>query len=175
MLSAHYRSPLNFSREMMEGAKAGLERILTAMDNLRDSFEEAPERAMTEEETRGLTELSGLVKKFEDSMEDDFNTADALSAVFEIVRLANTTVTRESAREYIGKIRETMEKLLDVLGILPERKKVSLDAEVEALITERQAARKAKNYARADEIRNQLTEMGIVLEDTKDGVKWRKA
>ncbi|MGP1349299.1 MAG: cysteine--tRNA ligase [Stomatobaculum sp.] len=175
MLSAHYRSPLNFSAEMMEGAKAGLERILTCMDHLRECLAGAEERGFIEKEKENLERRAALVKKFEDAMDDDFNTADGISAVFELVKLSNSTVTGQSARSYIEALKESMEKLLHVLGILPERKQVTLDSQVEALIAERQEARKNKNYARADEIRTQLTEMGIILEDTKEGVKWKKA
>ena len=175
MLSAHYRSPLNFSAEMMESAKASLERILTCMERLKDIAGKAQERELTEAEKETIRSLEALVQKFESAMEDDFNTADALSAVFEMVKLANVSVTEESAKELVSRMDETLRKLLDVLGILPERKKEALDAEVEALIAERQAARKARNFARADEIRNQLTEMGILLEDTREGVKWKRA
>ena len=175
MLSAHYRSPLNFSAEMMESAKASLERILTCMERLKDLAGKAQERELNTAEEETLKSLETLVQKFESSMEDDFNTADALSAVFEMVKLANVSVTEESAKELVSRVDETLRKLLDVLGILPERKKETLDAEVEALIAERQAARKARNFARADEIRNQLTEMGILLEDTREGVKWKRA
>ena len=175
MLSAHYRSPLNFSAEMMESAKASLERILTCMERLKDLAGKAQERELNAAEEETLKSLETLVQKFESSMEDDFNTADALSAVFEMVKLANVSVTEESAKELVSRMDETLRKLLDVLGILPERKKETLDAEVEALIAERQAARKARNFARADEIRNQLTEMGILLEDTREGVKWKRA
>ena len=175
MLSAHYRSPLNFSKELMESAKASLERILTAMDHLREVLPKTAEKALSAEEEKNTEALRGLVKKFEEAMDDDFNTADALGAVFELVRLANVSVTEDSAKAYAEEMKGTLEKLLDVLGILSERKKVDLADEVEALIEERQAARKAKNYARADEIRNQLTAMGIILEDTKEGVKWKKA
>ena len=175
MLSAHYRSPLNFSKELMESAKASLERILTAMDHLRDVLPKTAGKALSAEEEQNTEALRGLVKKFEEAMDDDFNTADALGAVFEMVRLANVSVTEDSAKAYAEEMKGTLEKLLDVLGILSERKKVDLADEVEALIEERQAARKAKNYARADEIRNQLTAMGIILEDTKEGVKWKKA
>ena len=175
MLSAHYRSPLNFSAEMMESAKASLERILTCMERLKDLAGKVQERELNAAEEETLKSLETLVQKFESSMEDDFNTADALSAVFERVKLANVSVTEESAKELVSRVDETLRKLLDVLGILPERKKETLDAEVEALIAERQAARKARNFARADEIRNQLTEMGILLEDTREGVKWKRA
>ena len=175
MLSAHYRSPLNFSREMMDGAKASLDRILTAMDHLRDCLAAATERELTDTETAELAAFDALREKFEAAMDDDFNTADAISAVFEMVKRANITVTKESAAAYIRSVKELLEKLLDVLGIHAERKEESLDARVEALIEERQTARKEKNYARADEIRAELTAMGILLEDTKEGVKWKRA
>ena len=175
MLSAHYRSPLNFSREMMDGAKASLDRILTAMDHLRDCLAAATERELTAEETAELAAFDALREKFEAAMDDDFNTADAISAVFEMVKRANITVTKESAAAYIRRVKELLEKLLEVLGIHAERKEESLDARVEALIEERQTARKEKNYARADEIRAELTAMGILLEDTKEGVKWKRA
>ena len=175
MLSAHYRSPLNFSREMMDGAKASLDRILTATDHLRDCLVAAAERELTAEETAELAAFDALREKFEAAMDDDFNTADAISAVFEMVKRANITVTKESAAAYIRRVKELLEKLLEVLGIHAERKEESLDARVEALIEERQTARKEKNYARADEIRAELTAMGILLEDTKEGVKWKRA
>ena len=175
MLSAHYRSPLNFSREMMDGAKASLDRILTATDHLRDCLVAAAERELTAEETAELAAFDALREKFEAAMDDDFNTADAISTVFEMVKRANITVTKESAAAYIRRVKELLEKLLEVLGIHAERKEESLDARVEALIEERQTARKEKNYARADEIRAELTAMGILLEDTKEGVKWKRA
>lgn len=175
MLSAHYRSPLNFSREMMDGAKASLDRILTATDHLRDCLAAAAERELTAEETAELAAFDALREKFEAAMDDDFNTADAISTVFEMVKRANITVTKESAAAYIRRVKELLEKLLEVLGIHAERKEESLDACVEALIEERQTARKEKNYARADEIRAELTAMGILLEDTKEGVKWKRA
>lgn len=175
MLSAHYRSPLNFSREMMDGAKASLDRILTATDHLRDCLAAAAERELTAEETAELAAFDALREKFEAAMDDDFNTADAISTVFEMVKRANITVTKESAAAYIRRVKELLEKLLEALGIHAERKEESLDARVEALIEERQTARKEKNYARADEIRAELTAMGILLEDTKEGVKWKRA
>ena len=175
MLSAHYRSPLNFSREMMDGAKASLDRILTATDHLRDCLAAAAERELTAEETAELAAFDALREKFEAAMDDDFNTADAISAVFEMVKRANITVTKESAAAYLRRVKERLEKLLEVLGIHDKRKEESLDARVEALIEERQTARKEKNYARADEIRAELTAMGILLEDTKEGVKWKRA
>lgn len=175
MLSAHYRSPLNFSREMMDGAKASLDRILTAMEHLRDCLAAAKTEAPTGAEEEELKAFDALREKFEAAMDDDFNTADAISVIFEMVKRANITITEESSKTYITRVKELLEKLLDVLGLLSERKEENLDAQVEALIAERQAARKEKNFARADEIRNELTAMGILLEDTKEGVKWKRA
>ena len=175
MLSAHYRSPLNFSREMMDGAKASLDRILTAMEHLRDCLVVTKAEALTGAEEEELKAFDALREKFEAAMDDDFNTADAISVIFEMVKRANITVTEESSKAYIIRVKELLEKLLDVLGLLSERKEENLDARVEALIAERQTARKEKNFARADEIRNELTEMGILLEDTKEGVKWKRA
>lgn len=174
MLSAHYRNPLNFSEKMMESAKAGLERILTAADHLRECGERAVEREPDGGERKALEELKRLVEKFESAMDDDFNTADGLSAVYEIVRLSNTTVREGSARAWTEELWKRLTALLEVLGIRPERQKLSLDSRVEALIAERQEARKSKNYARADEIRDELMGMGIMLEDGKEGVKWKK-
>ena len=108
-------------------------------------------------------------------MEDDFNTADAVSAIFEMVKLANVSVTEDSSAGLIGLVRTKIETLCDVLGIITDRKQEILDGEIEALIQERQEARKARNFARADEIRDMLAKQGIWLEDTREGVKWKRA
>ena len=173
MLSAHYRSPLNFSADLMEAAKNGLERITTAAENLAFISEKSPVKEMTEEETEKVKEPDAFVKKFEDAMEDDFNTADAVSAVFELVKFANTEVKDDSSAEFAEKVLSVLKTLTDILGLIVVKEKES-DAEIDALIEERQAAGKAKNFARADEIRDELKARGIVLEDTKDGVKWKK-
>lgn len=175
MLSAHYRSPFNFSDELMEASKNGLERILTAVERL-DGLKEKAEGAaeLSREEKEGEPLLKGLVEKFEAAMEDDFNTADAVAALFELVKLANTTASEASSKAYISLITDEIKKLCNVLGIITERKAVALDREVEELIEKRQQARKAKNFALADEIRNSLLAMGIVLEDTREGVKWKR-
>ncbi len=175
MLSAHYRSPLNFSAELMEASKNGLDRIVTAMERLRDAEKTAAEGAMSAQEETAVSEAKELVAKYEAAMDDDFNTADAISAVFELVKLSNSTVTGESTKAYAEYLKNTLQTLCDVLGIITERKTESLDEEVEALIAARQQARKAKNFALADEIRQRLLDMGIVLEDTREGVKWRRA
>ena len=180
MLSAHYRSPLNFSDTLVEAAKNGLERILTAVDHLRDLMEskkqegQTVEGALTEADEKHAEEARALVGKFEESMEDDFNTADAIAAIFELVKLANVTA-KDGSLAYTQYLYDTIVKLCDILGIITEKKEEMLDADIEALIEERQAARKAKNYARADEIRDLLAGKGILLEDTRAGVKWKRA
>lgn len=174
MLSAHYRSPLNFSAELMEASKNGLERILTGVDRLRDLSSKASEGELTDAEKKNLETAKELVKKFETAMDDDFNTADAISAIFELVKLSNSTISEESSVDYLRKLQETIERLCEVLGIITEKKTEVLDSDVEALIEERQQARKAKNFAMADEIRGKLLDMGIVLEDTREGVKWKR-
>ena len=130
---------------------------------------------MSDAEKEVMAQVEALVKKFEDSMEDDFNTADAVSAIFELVKLANVHVTAESSSDLAEAVRSTIKKLCDVLGIITEREEELLDEDIEKLIEERQAARKAKNFARADEIRDQLASQGILLEDTREGVKWKRA
>ncbi len=174
MLSAHYRTPLNFSDTLVESAKTGLERILTAVDLCRDFAEKDNAEKISEKEKKSLEEIQKLVRKFEDAMEDDFNTADAVSAIFEIVRVSNSTV-KDSGSAYAKEVLKTMESLCGVLGIETKRQQEILDKEIEALIEERNAARKERNFARADEIRNQLLEQGIILKDTREGVKWSRA
>ncbi|MCC8059610.1 MAG: cysteine--tRNA ligase [Clostridiales bacterium] len=175
MLSAHYRSPLNFSAELMEAAKNGLERIITGMDRLRDAAKTAQAGGPTAAEEEQIAQARELVGKFEAAMDDDFNTADAIAAVFELIRLSNTTAESGSSKAYISYLQETLQKLCDVLGIITERKAEVLDEEIEEMIARRQQARKEKNFALADEIRGKLLDMGIILEDTREGVKWRRA
>ena len=175
MLSAHYRSPLNFSAELMESSKNALERIVTAVENLKFLKEAASAEKMSQEETAGLAELDGFEKKFDEAMDDDFNTADAISAIFELVKYANTTVSAENSKAYIQAVLDKITALSDILGLIVEKKEEMLDQDIEKLIEDRQAARKAKDFARADEIRNMLLEKGIVLEDTREGVKWKRA
>ena len=170
MLSAHYRSPLNFSAELVEASKNGLERILTAVDRLKsiNGTDGDVDKSVADE-------MDAFVKKYEDAMDDDLNTADAISVIFELVKYANVNVTEKSSKATVELVLNTIEKLCDILGIITEKKEEILDSDIEALIEERQAARKAKNFARADEIRDQLSSMGIILEDTREGVKWKRA
>ena len=175
MLSAHYRSPLNFSAELMDAAKNGYDRIVTSVSNLKYLLENATSDTMSEEEKKLAEEAKGFTAKFDEAMDDDFNTADAIAAIFELVKFVNTNTDAECSREYLSFLKEELVMLSDICGLLVEKKQEMLDSDIEALIEERQAARKAKNFQRADEIRNELLSKGIVLEDTREGVKWKRA
>ena len=175
MLSAHYRSPLNFSAELMESAASALERIRNAVDNLEFLKKNAVDRELTADEQELAKQIEEFEGKFDEAMDDDLNTADAISAVFELVRTVNAGISAESAAKLVEKAENSIVALCDVLGIKAKVEQEVLASDIEALIEERQAARKAKNFARADEIRDQLQSMGIVLLDTREGVKWKKA
>ena len=175
MLSAHYRSPLNFSAELMKAAKNGLERITTAAENLKFLINNAKMEDMSEDEREKLAGSTVYVENFEKAMDDDFNTADAISAVFEFVKYMNTTTDGASSKEYLQNLFDCLVRLTDVLGIIVDKEDEILAADIEALIEERQAARKAKNFARADEIRDELLAKGIILKDTREGTKWSRA
>lgn len=170
MLSAHYRSPLNFSADLVEASKNGLERILTAVEKLKElkPANEGNDPAIE-------AELENFVKRYEAAMDDDLNTADAISVIFELIKYTNINVTNDTPKATVDKALSTVEKLCDVLGIITEKEEELLDSDIEALINARQAARKAKDFAKADEIRNKLADMGITLLDTREGVKWKRA
>ncbi|MCI6535542.1 MAG: class I tRNA ligase family protein, partial [Lachnospiraceae bacterium] len=175
MLSAHYRSPLNFSADLMEASKNGLERIVNAADNLKFLIGNAKAEVMTEEEKEAFTKAGEFTQKFEEAMDDDFNTADAVAAVFDLVKYINTTANADSSKEYLKNLFDLLVKLTDVLGLIVDKKEDILDEEIEKLIEERQAARKAKDFARADAIRDELLAKGIILKDTREGVQWKRA
>ena len=175
MLSAHYRSPLNFSAELMEASSNALERIVTCVEQLKHYFEKAEGNEYVEAETALVKEVEALVEKYEEAMEDDFNTADAIAAIFEIVKLANTNTDAESTKAFVQFLFDKIVGLSDILGLIVNKKEEVLDEEVEKLIEERQAARKAKDFAKADEIRDKLADMGIILKDTREGVQWKRA
>ena len=175
MLSAHYRSPLNFSADLMEAARNGLGRIRTAAANLDFLLKNARQQERTQEEEALWEKAKEYAAKFDEAMDDDFNTADALAAVFELVKFINTNAREDSTAGFVKALREELLSLTDICGLIVETKEELLDSDVEALIAERQAARKAKNFARADEIRNELLQKGILLEDTREGVKWKRA
>jgi cysteinyl-tRNA synthetase len=171
MLSAQYRSPLNFSREQMEQAKSGLERIHTAAQRLKELTEKASQKAMTDEERAAG---QAFLTSFEEAMDDDFNTAEASAAIFDLVKYSNSnagTMGREQAEYLFG----ILVKMTDILGIPAVKEQELLEEDIIKLIEERTEARKQKNWARADQIRNELSSKGILLEDTKDGVKWKRA
>ena len=175
MLSAHYRSPLNFSHDLMESAKSSYERICNAVDNLNFLIGSAKTESMSDAEKEKAKALDDFTKQFDEAMDDDINTADAFAAVFDLVRFANSEVSGDSSKEFAQAVKDEILMLGDVLGMKFEKKAEVLDSDIEALIEERQAARKAKNFARADEIRDQLAGMGITLLDTREGVKWKRA
>ena len=175
MLSAHYRSPLNFSAELMEAAKSGLERIITAADRLKFLMGSAKTEDMAETEAEKFAKSAEYVGNFESAMDDDFNTADAIAAVFDLVKFINTMTDEDSSKEYLENLFDRLVRLTEVLGIIVDKEDEILDSDIEALIAERQAARKEKNFARADEIRDELLAKGIVLKDTREGVQWKRA
>ena len=160
----------------MEAAKNGYDRIATSVGNIKFLLENTKGgETLTHQESGLLKEADEYRKKFDGAMDDDFNTADALSAVFELVKFINTHVSEKSSRAFLSALKEEILLLCDICGLILDRKEEMLDAEVERLIEERREARKARNFARADEIRNQLLEKGIILEDTREGVKWKRA
>lgn len=175
MLTAHYRNPLNFSADLMESAKAGLDRILTGAERLKDLIEQADETDLSSAEMAGLQESEKFTTQFEKVMDDDFNTADAITAIFDFVKFLNTNTDENSSKAYLTGLHDSLWRLADVLGLILDREEENLDDEIEELIQERQDARKNKDFAKADEIRDKLLSMGIVLEDTREGVKWKRA
>ncbi|MEG0355091.1 MAG: cysteine--tRNA ligase [Lachnospiraceae bacterium] len=175
MLSAHYRSPLNFSAALMESSKTGLERIRTAASYLRRLEENATQEKMTQQDKETFEKTETYVTGFEEAMEDDFNTADAIASVFELVKFVNTTVEEESSKELLHQLFDRLATLMDILGLFVEKEAELLSTDIEQLIEERQTARKEKNFARADAIRDELLAKGIILEDTREGVTWKKA
>ena len=174
MLSAHYRSPINFSAELLEQAKNGLERIYNCLDNLEYLKEHAQAEKITDSERELQNRLLGIKAKFIEAMDDDINTADAIAAIFDIVKEVNTNInaTSNSSKEIIDFSLSLIKELGGVLGIAQKSRQKVLDKEIEELIERRQKARKEKDWKTADEIRDKLKEMGIILEDTPQGVKW---
>lgn len=175
MLNAHYRNPINFSRELMESAKNSLDRIITSVDNLKHLIANGRQGDMTEEENELLDKTKEFYDKFDAAMDDDFNTADAISAVFELVKYVNSNSSSDNTTAYLTALKEKITTLTDVLGLIVDKKEEMLDSEIDELIVRRQQARKDKNFALADQIRDELLSKGIILEDTREGVRWKRA
>ena len=176
MLSAHYRSPLNFSADLMEAAKNGLERMVTCADKLNSYLiNEKSAKEMSDAEKQLVREVEKYNDRYNEVMDDDFNTADAISVIFELVKFINTNTDENSSKEYVETLLKQLNTLADICGLILERKEEMLDQEIEDMIAARQAARKEKNFKLADEIRDTLLQKGIVLEDTREGVKWKRA
>ena len=175
MLSAHYRSPLNFSAELMEAAKNGYDRIVTSVSNLKYLMDNTTVTEMTEEEKALVKEAEGFIAKFDEAMDDDFNTADAIAAIFELVKFANQNADAAKSKEFLKALSDEIKMLSDICGLIVEKEEEMLDSDIEMLIEERQNARKNKDFKRADEIRDELLNKGIILEDTREGVKWKRA
>ena len=174
MLSAQYRSPLNYSEELMESAKSAPERIRTCGDRLKDLIANAPAEQMSEDEDSLLDTTKEYVTDFENAMDDDFNTADAIAAIFELVKFANTKLDEDSSSEILMNVYQKIERLLGVLGLEFTVEKEDVDQQIRDLIEKRQQARKEKNFALADQIRDELLAQGIELLDTREGVKWKR-
>ena len=182
MQTAQYRGPLNFSEDLMESAKASLERIRTCATMLNDALKDAPVRELNDSENKAYSEIDSYVKMFEDAMDDDLNTADAITAIFELVRAANSSVKSSEDKvpqKLVQSYFDTLVKLCDVLGLIALKDEPSEAdpeaAEIEEMIAKRKQAKKDKDFALADSIRNELLERGIILEDTREGTKWKRA
>ena len=175
MLSAQYRSPINFSREMIAQAHASLQRLYTARDNLSFLLKNAKEQPLTETEEAFLRRVQGAAERFDAAMDDDLNTADALGALFEIVKDANVTLNENSARAAVEKALSTLSELSGVLGLLSRKTEEGLPEEIQRLADERAQARKEKNWKKSDELRDALKAAGYTVEDTPQGQKIAKA
>ncbi|HBF4262027.1 TPA: cysteine--tRNA ligase [Clostridioides difficile] len=174
MLSAHYRNPVNFSDEMLNQAKAGLERLYNTKEKLEFTLSNLVKSPLTEKEIELVKELDNFRQKFIDAMDDDVNTADAVSVIFELAKLINSNVDENSSLEFAKKCLDEFNELTGVLNIVNKKKDTVLDKDIEELIQKRTDAKKNKEFQLADDIRQQLLDMGIVLEDTRQGVKWKR-
>lgn len=174
MLSGHYRIQLNFSNELLESAKASIERLYNAIGNLENLISEVKVEKMNDEEVKYLESLDAYRQRYIEKMDDDFNTADAISVLFDLIRDINSNIGINSSKELCEKALELIRELGLPLGILQKTTKANLEEEIEALIAERQQARKDRNFALADKIRDDLKAKGIELLDTPQGVRWKK-
>lgn len=175
MLSGHYRTQLNFNVELLDSSKAALDRLYNAIGNLENLLGEVKLEELSDSEKEYLKTLHSYKDKYIEKMDDDFNTADAISVIFDLVRDINSNITVNSSKELVQYSLELIRELGSPLGILQKSTKGNLEDEIEALIAQRQQARKDKNWALSDKIRDDLKARGIVLEDTPQGVRWKKA
>ncbi len=175
MLSSHYRNPVNFSDELLSQSKAGLERLYNAKERAEFIISNLQESSITEDEKSLVEELNSYRTKFVNAMEDDINTADAISAIFELSRFINTNVSDKSSLEFAKKCLDEFNELTSVLNIVNKKQDDILDEEIENLIQKRVEAKKNKDFKLADDIRQELLEKGIILEDTRQGTKWKRA
>lgn len=175
MLMAHYRSPVNFSDELLNQAKNALERLYNAKSKMIFLLDHAKDDAPTDEQRAWIDHLNTYRQGFTDAMNDDLNTADAIAAIFELVRDANSTLDETSPKACVQAALDLFKELTGVIGLAEKEEDTSLEAEIEALIEKRQQARKNKDFALADQIRDDLLARGIILEDTREGVKWKRA
>lgn len=173
LLSAHYRTPMNFTRDIMKQMEKGLERLYNGKKNLEYLLDKTEDRPLNEEEEKHLEEIEKYKQDFIDSMDDDINTADAIASMFELVKYTNSNLNEKSSKVLVSKAYQILMELANVLGILYKKDEI-LEEEILELIEKRTEARKNKNYKLADEIRDKLREKGIILEDTPEGVKWRR-
>ncbi|TCU69732.1 cysteinyl-tRNA synthetase [Tissierella praeacuta] len=173
LLSAHYRSPINFTREVMKQIENGLERLYNGKKNLEYLLEKTEHRKLSEEEKEILSIVEKYKNEFIESMEDDLNTADAIASLFEIVKFSNSNLNERASRELVENVYNILLELANVLGILHKKEEI-LEEEILELIEKRTVARKNKDFKLADEIRDALKEKGIILEDTQEGVKWKR-
>ena len=174
ILNGHYRSPLNFSRELMQACQNGLERIKNCNTDLQHYIDNCHDSKLSQAETKLLDELEKYRTQFETAMDDDFNTADAVSAIYELVRFINKNLKENISKEFAEREMELLGKLCGVLGINKEKEKANDEdtAVIEELLAKRTEAKKNKNFAEADAIRDKLTEMGVTIKDTRQGVQW---
>jgi len=177
MLNSHYRSPLNFSRDLMEAAKNSFTRILTAVGQLEYLLKNnvSPMDTMTAQELLLMKEADSLKEKYDSALDDDFNTADAIAVIFELVRIANTSCSTDSSNPFVLATYDRLILLSDILGLKVHIEEELLETDIEKLIEDRQNARKNKDFAKSDQIRDLLLEKGIQLEDTREGVRWKRS
>jgi len=172
MLSAHYRSPINFSDDLLSQSQKGLDRIVTCIDNLEFLNSKVTENGMTDEEKK---QLDGFMESFIAHMDDDLNTADAIADIFDAVRVINSVVSENPKKDYIEYALKLLRELTGVLGIAEKNEDEGIDeAKIEELIAKRAEFKEQKDFASADNVRAELLNMGIVIEDTREGVKWKR-